>query len=110
MPHKVKGAHEPFLCLLCWSTRIIPHRANKGPSSDSFGQLPNLFWSFRISWVSLRSPSDVMGSEKQYASGSMPSQPVAVVLLPCDWSLGPVLGCATQRHRREHRAGGGIVY
>lgn len=27
----------------------------------------------------------------------MPSQPVAVVSLQCDWWLGPALSCATQR-------------
>lgn len=75
MPHQVKGAHEPFPCVcVCVSERyIFAHCCNKRPSSDSFGQLPNLFWSF---WnqlgVSLRAAGDVMGQQEQYGSGHMP--------------------------------------
>lgn len=36
--------------------------AKKRPSSDYFGQLPNLLWFFVTGWVSLWVPSDVMGS------------------------------------------------
>lgn len=51
--------------------------------------------------MSLQSPGDVIGSVKQYGSGNKPSPPVAVVLLPCDWSLELVLWCATQRREGE---------
>lgn len=47
---------------LSWGATYLHTVWNKKPSSISFG-LPNLFWSFGRSWVSLWVPSDVMGSE-----------------------------------------------
>lgn len=102
--------HRWTLCvLMCTSTHMYAHCASKSLSSVSFGQLPNLFWSSWTNWASLCVPSDVMGQWEWYGSGSMPSQPVAVVL--CCYLIGHWGRPSVVSHRGGSTGlGGTIVY
>lgn len=58
MPDQAKVTQESCVCM-----HTNANHTNKRPFLRSIGQLPDLFWSFETSWLSLWVHSTVMASD-----------------------------------------------
>lgn len=93
--------HTSLSCVLL-STTYLHAAPTKDPPWTPLDSCLICFSPWEPFGASLRVPSDVTGSTDLCASGREPSRPVAVLLLLCDRSSGPVLVNTTRRHGRRY--------